>query len=505
MKKLIARLKNRKQDQEDNKFFTLTLVLVAAASMLLCIWIGMSQNIWFDEAYSIVTAQQPIDKIIQLSALDTHPPLYYILLKAWAGIFGWSEMALRSLSVVMYGGSLVFAGLLIRKCFGPKAAVAALMFLVLSPLLMRYGFEIRMYAMASFIGILATYVMVIALEAKKNERVWLWGIYAILVALGVYTLYYMAFLWMAHFVWLLFMTFRKKSQRNLHKAPWLYAYGVSALLFLPWLPRFGDQLHNSALAPIGQIMNIQNLLGVVSFNFLYQPVWNLNMPLTILLIFIIITLAVVLVRAWHMHEHREYFLLLVSYIAIPVIILMLVSFIRPMYVERYLSHVAIGLMMLVGVAVWLAEQHKPSKAVRICAGLLIVVMAVGFSSLVNYGNYNFQRLQKPNMDAVTAELQGCKDGDAIVAADPYVAIELMANMPQCAVHFYSDTADLKGGYAPLAGSPLRVENPVPKFENSKVVHYVYYDEPKLQLDKSYLADTRHSLGPVTVATYSVKD
>src|SRR5688500_7158988 len=88
------------------RYFVLILIIGAIVSMLVSLALGLSQSVWFDEAYSIMVAKQPIDQLLHLSAVDTHPPLYYLLLKAWAGVFGWSEFALRSLSVIALGGSL---------------------------------------------------------------------------------------------------------------------------------------------------------------------------------------------------------------------------------------------------------------------------------------------------------------------------------------------------------------------------------------------------------------
>lgn len=46
--------------------------------------------------------------------------------------------------------------------------------------------------------------------------------------------------------------------------------------------------------------------------------------------------------------NRGILLLLVCYIVVPIAVLMLISLVKSMYVERYLAHVAIGLAMLAG-------------------------------------------------------------------------------------------------------------------------------------------------------------
>lgn len=504
IKKILERLFHVKQVPWAERHFTFLLILGAVGAMLISLGIGLTQSVWFDEAYSIMVAKQPLDQLLHLAAVDTHPPLYYMVLKAWAGMFGWGEFALRSLSVLALGGSLVFGGLLIKRLFGVRAALVTLPFIVLAPFLLRYGFEIRMYALASLIGIAATYVLVTAVDAKTSaQRVIRYGVYAVLVALGVYTLYYTALLWAAHLLWLTYVTLKQK--KPFLKSPWLLAYAGSVILFLPWLPEFFRQVNNGALAPISQAMTLENLLGIVSFNFMYQPVWELSALQSLLVLFVLGTIAFITVKALRVatKEERTKLLLLAFYILVPVGLLTLVSLFRPMYVERYLAHVALGGMLFVGVSVAIATK-KSTTMLQSVAALLIVVLIVGVAHLVQVGNYNFQRLQKPDIAQAAKSLTGCETGSTILAADPYVAIELSYYVKNCDVYFYSEDDTLGGGYAPLSESPLRVSDPVLQLATEKSVYYVHYDEPKLELPSSLQKNSEEKYGALTVAQFSAE-
>lgn len=504
IKKLLERLFHVKQVPWAERHFVFLLIVGAVGAMLMSLGIGLSQSVWFDEAYSIMVAKQPLDQLLHLAAVDTHPPLYYVVLKAWAGMFGWGEFALRSLSVLALGGSLIFGGLLVRRLFGVRAALVTLPFIVLAPFLLRYGFEIRMYALASLIGIAATYTLVAAVEAKTATQRWIrYGIYAVLVALGVYTLYYTALLWAAHLVWLVYMTYKQK--KPLLKAPWLLAYAGSVVLFLPWFPEFFRQVNNGALAPISQAMTLENLLGIVSFNFMYQPVWELSALQSLLVLFVLGAVIFITARALRVasKEERAKFLLLACYIVIPIAVLTLVSLFRPMYVERYLAHVALGGMLFVGVAVALATK-KSTTMLQSVAALLIVVLVVGVAHLVQVGNYNFQRLQKPDIAQAAKSLTACESGSTILAADPYVAIELSYYVKNCDIYFYSEDDALGGGYAPLSESPLRVSDPSLQLATEKSVYYVHYDEPKLELPGNLQKSLEEKYGALTVAQFSAE-
>ena len=66
------------------------------------------ESIWYDEAYSAVMAEYSLGGIITPAPYDTHPPLYYLLLRMARVALGNSEAALRALSVV---GAVALVGL----------------------------------------------------------------------------------------------------------------------------------------------------------------------------------------------------------------------------------------------------------------------------------------------------------------------------------------------------------------------------------------------------------
>ena len=462
-----------------NQLFWAIIGSAAVLGVTLAWAIGMQQSVWFDEAYSVVVAKQPADEIIRLASLDTHPPLYYLILHWWGDAFGWQVWALRLLSALAFGGSIVVASILTRRLFGTRAAVLTSVAVLLSPLLLRYGFEIRMYAIASLIGIAATYILVRAeaTSSIKAARLW-WASYAVMVALGVYVLYYLALLWCAHLLWLIASS-RKKQWRE---RKWVWAFIGSVVMYVPWLPTFLQQTHNGALASIGQPMNAENTLGVLSFTTLYQPLWQLDIIHSMVYFALIILTGYWIYRALHSASMRhKYWWLLVLYSVVPVVVLMGVSFFRPMYVERYLSHIAIGLIMLLAVSASVASRGR-RKFRYWPAATLIAILLIGTAQLIQVGNFNFQRMSRPHVDEIAAHLEDCRTDTAVVAADPYVAIELSAYMPkECPIYFYSSDHELRGGYAPLNHSAYQLKEQTVS-SAVKQIRYVYYDQPQLTFD-----------------------
>ncbi|MBK9232436.1 MAG: hypothetical protein IPO15_16695, partial [Anaerolineae bacterium] len=59
---------------------------------------------WLDEVFSLFWASKPAGDIVRVGLTlteDKHPPLYYLLLHGWTGLFGATDAAVRSLGVLL--------------------------------------------------------------------------------------------------------------------------------------------------------------------------------------------------------------------------------------------------------------------------------------------------------------------------------------------------------------------------------------------------------------------
>jgi len=222
------------------------LVLALGIAVFLAITIGNASraSIWFDEAFSTYISQFSFWDIARYTATDVHPPLYYWLLKIWSALFGSTELAYRSMSMLFGAATIVVSFFLSRKLFGRKVAWLSLLFISLSPMLIRYSDEARMYTLAALIVFSATYVMVHAQESRKKSA-WVW--YGVLVSLGMWTHYFTALVWLAHWAWWGTQRWQKGMKAKeffaaLFTREWMTAYITAIALFIPWLPFMALQL-----------------------------------------------------------------------------------------------------------------------------------------------------------------------------------------------------------------------------------------------------------------------
>lgn len=117
---------------------------------------GLSRPVWLDETHSFTRAADPSLAQLTLNSIsDEHPPLYFAVLRAWIAAFGSSDAAARLLSLVLTLGSLAVLLATLGARSAPSGLAAGILFAT-NPLLVRYGTEIRSYALFILIVLIAT-------------------------------------------------------------------------------------------------------------------------------------------------------------------------------------------------------------------------------------------------------------------------------------------------------------------------------------------------------------
>jgi uncharacterized membrane protein len=124
--------------------------LTALAAALRTALVLLPEPFWYDEAFSALVAELPVDRLIVATAGDVHPPLYYLVLKAWLWLTPGAslEVAARSLSLVLSLLALVFYWELL-KFFGLTYLQRGTAFILAAfmPGLVYFAAEARMYAL----------------------------------------------------------------------------------------------------------------------------------------------------------------------------------------------------------------------------------------------------------------------------------------------------------------------------------------------------------------------
>jgi mannosyltransferase len=438
-------------DRNDWGILAVGLAVFAAISL----WTISKSSIWFDEAFGAYMIHFNFFDIARYTATDVHPPVYYWLLKLWSMFFGTTELGLRSMSVFFAGVAIVFGYLLTHRLFGRKAARTSLLFMVLAPMIVRYSQEMRMYALVTAISLAATYVLTFATQTKRRLP---WVIYGILVSLGMWTHYFSAVIWIAHWAWRAYVVRESlgKKAKGFVKAffsrEWIFTHIVAVGLFLPWLPFLARQIFdvqvNGFWIPPVTPGTIPNFLT----NVLYYQDQELVSSWAALL-FLIITAVVILLalRIYRMlpNERRQGYVLIFAIAFVPMLLLFILSMppLRSSFVDRYLVASTLGISLFIGTTLALSDKLLRPKLHLAVIITVAGAMLFGISNVYQLGNYN-KTLHTSNntrqtIEAITAN---AKSGEPIIADSPWLFYEAVFYSTDAhPVYFLDSSTDYKFG------------------------------------------------------------
>ncbi|NEU77228.1 hypothetical protein PI95_033260 [Hassallia byssoidea VB512170] len=184
------------------------------------------------QKYQRLTPEKTLTDTINSFVVENaqHPPLYYVLSRFWAQLFGSSVAVIRSLSAII--SLLVFPCIywlcleLFESSFVGWVAVALI---AVSPFHVLYAQEAREYSLWTVTILLSSATL---LRAMRVETKFSWLMYAISVALGLYTFLFSVLVTIAHGVYVFVIERFRFTQRVI---AYLLASLLGFLAFTPWL------------------------------------------------------------------------------------------------------------------------------------------------------------------------------------------------------------------------------------------------------------------------------
>lgn len=216
------------------------LAVILAVAAGLRVWGLAAEGLWADEAFVVALSRLELGGLFRLSiASDTHPPLHALLLRAWMRLFGSSEEAVRSLSVLFGVAGVGLSARLGARLLGEEAGLQAALLLATSPYHVYYSQETRGYTLLVLLAIASWDALVArmpgganAAEAREPGLV-----YVLVTALMLYAQPYAVFILLAQNLYVL-----AAYRRNLPAlGRWLRAQLLVAALFGPWVPILAGQ------------------------------------------------------------------------------------------------------------------------------------------------------------------------------------------------------------------------------------------------------------------------
>ncbi len=371
-------LKNDDQDLARYWPFWIVILVISVAMTFFNI---SADALWYDESYSVATVTHSLGDIIGLVSTDSHPPLYYILLRIAVVLFGNSLAVIRGLSALASIGTVVLAFAFLRKRWGSPGALAFAVLFIITPMAIGAAQEARMYSLASFFVtgmVLAGY----AAATDNRLRDWValgvfafaatWTHYFALIAAGLY--------WCILFVKVMITPVQpgeKKLARGTRLFRCLIVGGTVIVLFLPWAFALANQAtrvaENFWIAPL----NLRSIFAILSFPFGQRFGGPHGMISFYLFIAVHLVAIAGIVRAL-IRKDREVFLplsaLLVYWLTFATGVFLSWA-IRPVFVERYLV-TCMG-SLIVAFTFFAHSFHKK----RVLAALCVIYLFFTFPIL----------------------------------------------------------------------------------------------------------------------------
>ncbi|KKQ91789.1 MAG: hypothetical protein UU16_C0001G0049 [Candidatus Woesebacteria bacterium GW2011_GWA2_40_7] len=326
--------------------------------------ISLNQSLWLDEATSALVAKMPIGDIFtKFLPGDFHPPFYYLVLKFWSGFFGYSELALRTPSIIFGILTVYLVYLVGKKLFSKNIGLTASVLLTISGLHIYYSQEARMYSLAALLVSVLIYLFL--------EKRWIY--FSIILAMLSMTDY--ASLLVIPVFWVFSLKDWKKLA--LSHIPMLAVFAV-------WLPIFQKQLMSGISLKDSAWWNI---LGPANFkNTVLIPIKFIfgRISFDDKLLYAAISSAGICLFGFLLYKARKSSRLLCGWFVLPIVLGVLISFKIPTlaYFRFLFCLPAFCLLVSKGV-------EKSGKFSKI---LLVLVISVNILSTFYYlTDFRFQR------------------------------------------------------------------------------------------------------------------
>lgn len=392
---------------------------------------------WFDESFCVKMAEFPVPEIWMRAGQDTHPPLYFVMLKGWGLVSGTSPTALRLLSSLLGVATIVGMYLFLKEAYkfrpedhannsdlSTNIAILAAALTTLSPLHIVWSLQVRMYVLGTALTAFSSWFLMRAL-LRKPTRILDWFLYTV-TAIGLaYTHHFGIFTLSAQLLFSVnHLYFSRKvetrDKRNFRLKLFLVSILCLATAWSLWLPTLLNQsekvIHNFWTSPVSW-----ELLGNVFFQLFSadQSPFQESPPTTfyglIILQVSILGLAILLVGR---RPADQYIVMAAS---IPFIAAVLISLgPRSIVSARYFQFAHFFLLSAVAVLIC----RIPLKSLRLFA-IILAVGGMATLSWMNYSNRN-KFAEASRMQAAFTKFNKLRSKDEIlIVSHPQIYLSII--------------------------------------------------------------------------------
>jgi hypothetical protein len=435
---------------------TLSIILFIVAMCFNLYRLG-TPSIWFDEAFSVELARQPLPLLWHIIfGAEPNMELYYLFLHFWLNLTASlglhaTEFVVRFPSTVFAALSAVVVFLLGQRFIGTIAGFVGASLYLLNDLQLIYAQQTRAYSLQLLLICIAWYALLSAFNCTSHPRRW-WACYIIATTLAIYTHLFSALILLSQLCAIGLFLFLPGERRKVidQLRNFIGSLLIIALLSIPMalVSRHGSK---TGWLPIPHLSDIYHLFLTISANSTIYLL--LLVAFCALGLFMTIMYALPMGRKYltryelvdEKHTLQGFLpvaLALLCWLVVPIVASYVISYTPTrLFSSRYLVTIVPPLCLLVGLGI--ATLHW--RAIQI--GLIVILLLLA----IRYVPLYYQNAQVENWNSATHWLQQhyqtndglvCYDND--VQQGCQISVEYYLQAYPTAAHF---TADSPGAFS----------------------------------------------------------
>ena len=401
----------------------LTLLFLVAAGTIIRLLYLVRKPFWFDETFSVALARMRWWSLLRVMAWrEANMALYYLALRFWLHLaplaspeHGQSEFFIRSLSVVFAAATIPAIYWLASLLYDRRIALIAATLLTFNAYQVRYAQEARTYALFLLLATLSSgFLIAYVREPSRGQRLG----YIVTSVLAVYAHFYALLLLAAHALALHWLTSDRgepkfvappsAQMRSIWKTigiavlPLLIFVAKTGAGPIRWIHRpglhdlfaFAEHFSGGGSWPLPLIYSVACIAAVFPRNGAFAGQWKARG------------------QSWEIW--RTQFLLL--WLLFPIVLTVVLSIIRPVFLPRYMIFCLPALLIL--VVAGLGRLHNS----WLLAAALTGVLLLAAQGIFYIYDHDIDAERDSAGDATNFVLDHAQPGDAIFFHIPQIRV-----------------------------------------------------------------------------------
>jgi mannosyltransferase len=314
------------------------LGLILLNFILKVIFLGR-QDVAMDEPFTIYYSQAGFSSLFDMLKTENNPPLFFLLMHFWITIFGISAFSVRFMPFLFSTLTAPIIYLTGKRFFSVQSGIVASLIFTFSNYHLAFSHEARVYPLFTLLTCLSMYFFLSLIKNPEKKA----SIYLLIITnvLMIYSHFFGFFVIGIQLLSCLVF----KDTRRAGKAC-LLAQIVTLVFYLPYFPVLFSRFYASSGGTWVSPPIISDL---------YTMIWRFsNVP--VVTVFFLLLFAAAMVKYFMERRNLSENLsscqkVLLVWFLVPYLVIFIVSYKLPMFLDRYLVFVSVAFYLLVGQSI----------------------------------------------------------------------------------------------------------------------------------------------------------